>query len=281
VEKYISDGAIDTRFVFTLQKQNNSGTGWYNYSLTALLNGGKVEFVPASAGSVLSGSQFSLSSGGAVSIDGLGLGRYRVVEHDPSTTQLGYGVPYSGATGPGVAFPPPDWAKSWSAEAVVFENYPVDNGEPPAALAFVNVPGAPKTPPPVDPGDTDPPDPPPPPPEEEVPPVPPAPPEGGGGAPGDPAAPTSPPPPVILGDDGVPLGEWRWDPDTGTWVFDEFPPLANMELPQTGERLGPLAGPLGEVGLMLATLIAAIAALALRFGPRPARAAQAQKWRQR
>ena len=33
-------------------------------------------------------------------------------------------------------------------------------------------------------------------------------------------------------EDGVPLGEWRWDPDLEEWIFDEYIPLANM--PQTG-----------------------------------------------
>ena len=35
-----------------------------------------------------------------------------------------------------------------------------------------------------------------------------------------------------LGEDGVPLGQWRWDAELGEWIFDEFPPLG--DLPQTG-----------------------------------------------
>ena len=46
---------------------------------------------------------------------------------------------------------------------------------------------------------------------------------------------------VIEGDDGtyievdesgVPLGEWRWDPDEGIWIF--YPAVALGQLPQTG-----------------------------------------------
>jgi hypothetical protein len=38
---------------------------------------------------------------------------------------------------------------------------------------------------------------------------------------------------VELDENGTPLGEWRYDPDTGEWIFDEYPPLADT-LPQTG-----------------------------------------------
>ena len=37
---------------------------------------------------------------------------------------------------------------------------------------------------------------------------------------------------IELGDDGVPLGRWYWDEDENMWLFDEYPPLA--ELPKTG-----------------------------------------------
>jgi hypothetical protein len=43
---------------------------------------------------------------------------------------------------------------------------------------------------------------------------------------------------VELDDDGTPLGIWRWDPETGTWIYEEFPPLAN--LPQTGQLRWPV-----------------------------------------
>jgi hypothetical protein len=39
---------------------------------------------------------------------------------------------------------------------------------------------------------------------------------------------------VEIDDDGTPLGEWYWDEPTDQWIFDEYPPLAN--LPQTGFR---------------------------------------------
>ncbi|MDR2356116.1 MAG: hypothetical protein LBE16_07960 [Clostridiales Family XIII bacterium] len=41
------------------------------------------------------------------------------------------------------------------------------------------------------------------------------------------------PPAMIFDEDGVPLGEWRYDHETGEWIFDEFPPLSGL-LPQTG-----------------------------------------------
>ncbi|MDR2087978.1 MAG: hypothetical protein LBP73_01315, partial [Clostridiales Family XIII bacterium] len=37
---------------------------------------------------------------------------------------------------------------------------------------------------------------------------------------------------IELDENGVPLGEWRWDDPTEQWIFDEYPPLEN--LPQTG-----------------------------------------------
>jgi hypothetical protein len=91
-------------------------------------------------------------------------------------------------------------------------------------------PSGPYYPPTVDPPPVDPPpvDPPPvdPPPEDPPPVV--NPPSSG---PGD-------PPPMIFDEDGVPLGEWRYDPELGEWVFDEFPPLA--DLPQTGQLRWPI-----------------------------------------
>lgn len=42
---------------------------------------------------------------------------------------------------------------------------------------------------------------------------------------------------VEFDEDGVPLGEWRWDDPLEMWVFDEYPPLGGWEdadLPQTG-----------------------------------------------
>ena len=76
--------------------------------------------------------------------------------------------------------------------------------------------------------------------------APPAEPPGGTG----PASPPNPNPGGILAptddgryieydDAGVPRGEWRWDDDTGTWIFDEYPPLAG--LPKTGDTGYPVA----------------------------------------
>jgi len=75
-------------------------------------------------------------------------------------------------------------------------------------------PGKPDTQP-KDPEETDPPVPPPP--TEKQPP---------------------PKPEPILDDDGVPLGEWRWDEDRGEWIFEQFPPLT--DLPQTGVLRWPI-----------------------------------------
>ena len=63
-----------------------------------------------------------------------------------------------------------------------------------------------------------------------------------------------PPPPVPTGEmnslvedgdgwlefdeDGVPLGRWELDPETGEWIFDAFPPLG--EMPQTGVLRWPI-----------------------------------------
>ena len=38
---------------------------------------------------------------------------------------------------------------------------------------------------------------------------------------------------IEMDENDVPLGEWRWDDDTETWIFDEYPPLGTA-LPKTG-----------------------------------------------
>jgi LPXTG-motif cell wall-anchored protein len=43
---------------------------------------------------------------------------------------------------------------------------------------------------------------------------------------------------IIFDEDGTPLGEWRYDEPTDQWIFDEYPPLA--ELPQTGQLNWPV-----------------------------------------
>jgi hypothetical protein len=43
---------------------------------------------------------------------------------------------------------------------------------------------------------------------------------------------------IEIGPDGTPLGEWRWDPEEGEWIYDEYPPLG--ELPQTGRLQWPV-----------------------------------------
>jgi hypothetical protein len=40
-----------------------------------------------------------------------------------------------------------------------------------------------------------------------------------------------------LDEDGVPLGAWRYDPETDEWIFDEFPPLGDFEPPPTDDEL--------------------------------------------
>jgi hypothetical protein len=35
---------------------------------------------------------------------------------------------------------------------------------------------------------------------------------------------------IEIGDDGVPLGEWRWDDEELMWIFDPYPPLGNLVL---------------------------------------------------
>ena len=46
---------------------------------------------------------------------------------------------------------------------------------------------------------------------------------------------------------GTPLGEWKWNPDTQEWVFNEYPPLGT--LPQTGMLNWPV--PVMSVGGIL------------------------------
>lgn len=58
-----------------------------------------------------------------------------------------------------------------------------------------------------------------------------------------------------LDENGVPLGEWRWDNDTETWIFDEYAPMGM--LPQTGGATPPpymfllLIGALTGFGIVL------------------------------
>jgi LPXTG-motif cell wall-anchored protein/uncharacterized repeat protein (TIGR02543 family) len=39
---------------------------------------------------------------------------------------------------------------------------------------------------------------------------------------------------VVVDEDGTPQGEWRWDEETGEWIFDPFVPLG--EPPDTGDN---------------------------------------------
>jgi len=54
-----------------------------------------------------------------------------------------------------------------------------------------------------------------------------------------------------MDDNGVPLGHWDYNPDTGEWIFDEYPPLA--DLPQTGVLRWPIPA-LSASGAMLVAL---------------------------
>jgi hypothetical protein len=65
-----------------------------------------------------------------------------------------------------------------------------------------------------------------------------------------------------IGPDGTPLGEWRQDPETGEWIFDEFTPLAT--LPQTGGVL-PEDGP-QQSGFPLSVIMALLALVGIGFG---------------
>lgn len=38
---------------------------------------------------------------------------------------------------------------------------------------------------------------------------------------------------IELGNNGIPKGEWRYDENTGIWIFEEYPPLGTM--PKTGD----------------------------------------------
>jgi hypothetical protein len=41
---------------------------------------------------------------------------------------------------------------------------------------------------------------------------------------------------IELDPEGTPLGEWRWSPDDGTWIFEELPPMGDYP-PRTGDEL--------------------------------------------
>lgn len=53
---------------------------------------------------------------------------------------------------------------------------------------------------------------------------------------------------IEIDGNGVPLGRWTYDPDQGMWIFDEFPPLAN--LPRTSVLRWPIPV-LGSAGALL------------------------------
>ena len=40
---------------------------------------------------------------------------------------------------------------------------------------------------------------------------------------------------IEFDEDGVPLGQWIWDEDEELWILDEFPPLGDLNFPETGE----------------------------------------------
>jgi hypothetical protein len=97
----------------------------------------------------------------------------------------------------------------------------------------------------------------------------------------EPPVPTTPGNSIVPGDngvyiefdeDGVPLGEWRWDEPTEQWIFDEYPPLAN--LPQTGIPFIPESGKAwffigcGLLAMALLFCILGVAALRLRREPK-------------
>jgi uncharacterized repeat protein (TIGR01451 family) len=38
---------------------------------------------------------------------------------------------------------------------------------------------------------------------------------------------------VVVDEDGIPQGEWRWDPDDEVWIYEPYPPLGSV--PKTGD----------------------------------------------
>ena len=68
---------------------------------------------------------------------------------------------------------------------------------------------------------------------------------------------------IELDEDGVPLGEWRWDEEMEEWIFDEYPPpLGN--LPATGDYGSFLLYRFGLAMLIIGLFCAALGLL-LRF----------------
>jgi uncharacterized repeat protein (TIGR02543 family) len=49
-----------------------------------------------------------------------------------------------------------------------------------------------------------------------------------------------PMPTTPLDENGVPLGEWRWDEEKSEWIFDKLPPLTNPDIPQTDASETPI-----------------------------------------
>ena len=156
--------------------------------------------------------------------------------------------------------------------------YVKDSDEPEPPGTIVPPPIIPPEPPPTEPPPTEPPptEPPPtePPPTEPPPTEPPEEPDDGGNRPPPPPGGNDyyiPPNPTIpghnivpgdtegvfieFGEDGVPLGEWRWDDVDLIWVFEEYPPpLGEWDvIPQTGRNKA-VALPLVLFGLALTGL---------------------------
>jgi hypothetical protein len=62
-----------------------------------------------------------------------------------------------------------------------------------------------------------------------------------------------------IGEDGVPLGEWRYDPESGEWIYAPY-----AGLPQTGARLAETGGFSAWKALAMIALLGAVVPFALR-----------------
>ncbi|MDR1572519.1 MAG: hypothetical protein LBS32_08350, partial [Clostridiales Family XIII bacterium] len=218
-------------------------------------NGAGDDFEPA--GSAGGYRIFTATLSGATGLTGLTYGAYTVMETDASGkifyTNSDYSLDGGSTKNPLVGTVDNDAIESFSFANRVRALPPTDDGSG----------GDP--PPPTEPPPVEPPDGPPVVPTE--PPSEPNDPAGGGGGGGEPPAQGGST--LIqnddgsfleIGEDGVPLGRWTWDPEEEAWIFEPITPLAN--LPQTGDVLG--QPDLGGFIALWALLLAAMAAALLR-----------------
>jgi hypothetical protein len=243
VEKHLANRTYTVPTAFEFELQTKNGDNWNAIPLAAVDGEPNVYRYAGAAGDVPDPSyRFVVrmpagASDAQAQIEDLPEGNYRVVELTTGYTTT-YGYAYDGANdsvpgGENEGLHIYQKRPEVGYIATVTNSVPSGGGGPTPPKP--TTPETPATPPIITPpgdggGNTNPPD-------------------GGGITPPAPGGnnPSVPPRPTVpghnltpagdgvyieIGDDGTPLGEWHWDEPTEQWIFDEYPPLAN--LPQTG-----------------------------------------------